>query len=74
VAHEAFPIDDVLVSPADAAPLEKPGVDELGDDSLNRSLGDADFLRDVPEANSSVSRDAEQNLRVVRDERPDGRR
>jgi hypothetical protein len=70
MAHQAFPIDEVLVSPADAAPLEKSGVDKLGDDSLDRSFGDPDLLRDVSEADSRVSRDANQNLGVVGDEGP----
>ena len=42
----------------------------LGDDPLHRPLGDAHVSRNLPQANTGVARDAEQHLRVVRDEGP----
>lgn len=59
-----------MVSATHSAAFEEPGVNELGHDPLGGSFGDPHPLGDVTEANAGVACDAEQDLRVVRDERP----
>src|SRR5215211_1238034 len=72
MAHCALAVHGVLVPPPDATPLEKPSLHEVRDDSLNGALGDPDLAGNVSEAHAWVAGDAEQNLHVVREERPAG--
>ena len=70
MAHLDAAIDHVAAPPAHPLALQEPGFDEVGDDPLDRTLGDPDHLRHVAEPYVRITRDAEQHLRVVRDEAP----
>jgi hypothetical protein len=51
-------------------PFDEAGFDEVGHDPLRRALRDAHHQGDVSKAGVGVTRNAEQDLRVVRDEAP----
>jgi hypothetical protein len=70
VPHRLPTVDDVSISAASAAALEEAGFYEVGNDSLRRAFGDPDVAGDISEPNVRIVRDAQQHLRVVRDERP----
>lgn len=70
VAHRHLTVDRVSVPTADAFSDHVSGVDQIGHDPLGGSFGDADALRDVAETDVAVTSDAEEHLRVVREERP----
>ena len=70
VAHRCFAVDEVVVAAADAAAIDDPGLDEVGDDSLRGPLGDPDLVGDLPERDVDVLGDADEHLRVVRQEGP----
>jgi hypothetical protein len=70
VAHRLLTVDRVLVTSTDTGALDISSVDEIGHDSLRRPLGDPDVLGDVAKTNTRVSREAEEYLGVVREERP----
>jgi len=70
VTHLDTAIDHVATPPPHSLPLQKSGLDEVGDDPLNGTLRDPDHLRDVTQPHVGVTRDAEQHLGVVRDEPP----
>jgi hypothetical protein len=59
-----------VIAATDPRALDEPCLDEVGDDPLGGTLGDAHALRDVAEADAFITGDAEQNLSVVRDESP----
>jgi len=73
VSHCCASVDQVVVAASDSAPVDDVRVDEVCDDSLGGSFGDSDRLGDVPKPDVGVLRDAQEHLRVVREERP-GRR
>jgi hypothetical protein len=62
----------VVVAPAVPVALHVPGRHEVGDDPLGRPLRDADPARDVPDPDLRVTRDADQHVRVIREEGPVG--
>ncbi len=68
--HRRFSVDQVAVAAAVPLPLDIAGLDQVGQDALRRSEGDADRVSDVTQANIGVAGDAEQHLRVVGDELP----
>jgi hypothetical protein len=68
--HLGSAVHHVLVATTDASPFDEARLDQLGDDPLDRPLGDAHVRGNLAEANARVTRDAEQHLRVVRDEGP----
>ena len=68
--HGRVPIDHVPVATALALPLDEPGVDQVGQDPLCGADGDADRVGDISKAHVGIPGDAEQDLRVVRDELP----
>ena len=68
--HRCFSVDDVAVPAAVSLALDVPGLDEVSQDALGRSEGDANGVGDVAQANIGVAGDAEQHLRVVGDELP----
>jgi hypothetical protein len=68
--HFGRAVHHVMVPTADTSSLEEAGLDQLRDDPLDGTFGDADVSRDIPQTNARVARDAEQDLRVVRDEGP----
>lgn len=73
VPHGMFTVDGISVATPDPGGLDVAGLDELGEDSLARAFGDADPLGHVTQTNVGVLRQAKENLRVVREERPAGR-
>jgi hypothetical protein len=70
MTHGRFSVDQVVVAPADATPVDDFCLDEVGDDPLCGPLGDPDLFSDVPQPDVDVLGDAEKNLRVVCQERP----
>ena len=70
VTHGYVGSDAVVVSPADAFALDVPGFDEVGDDALGGSFGDANALSDVAESRVRIVVEAEQDLGVVREGPP----
>jgi len=70
MAHREVPVERVVVAPSRSMPRDVPGVDEVGNDSLSRSLRDADGLGDVAQPHVGVLLEAEKDLRVARDEVP----
>lgn len=68
--HRVLTVDLVAVSTPYPLAREEAGFDEVRDDPLDGSFGDPDVLSHVAKANVRVLRDAEQDLGVVRDERP----
>ena len=68
--HTPLPVEHVPIAAADTLALEIAGVDEVVDDALGRSLGDADRGRDVPHADIGISLNGQQHLRVAREEVP----
>jgi hypothetical protein len=70
VAQGGVDVDGVVVAPADPGAVDVAFGDEVVDDRLHGSLGDPDLCGDVTEADVRVARDAEEYLRVVREERP----
>ena len=69
-AHPALSVEHVPIAAADALALEIPGVDEVVDDALGRSLGYTDRGRDLAQADIRIPLDGQQNLRVAREEVP----
>ena len=59
-----------MVASSDTAPVDDVRVYEVCDDSLGCPLGDSDDLGDVSEPDVGVLSDAQEYLRVVREERP----
>ena len=70
VAHPQVAVDAVAVAAADSLALDVAGVREVGDDPLNRALGDADASGDVAQPDLGLAGDADQHLRMVGEERP----
>lgn len=68
--HRCLSVDHVAVAPAMALALDVAGPDEVSQDALRGSEGDADLVGDIAQANIGVSDDAQQHLRVVGDELP----
>jgi hypothetical protein len=70
VPHLDVGIDDVVIAPADARPRYVPSLDEVSDDSLGRPLRDPRQLGNVADPDLGIAGDAEEHLRVARDEAP----
>src|ERR671930_1700399 len=70
VAHLDPRVDEVVVTPTDAPPLDVAGFDEVHEDPLSRPLRDTDVLGEVPQPDVRVVRDPQEHLRMVREERP----
>ena len=70
VPHRVLAVDHVGVTAADSARRHVAAGNEVRDDPLARALGDPDALGHVPETNLGVLRQTEENLGVVREERP----
>lgn len=70
MAHARLAIDPVAVAPADSLAHHVAGVDEIVRDALGGTFRDADCLRNVAHSYVWVVLDAEQHLRVIRQEVP----
>ncbi len=68
--HRCSSVDDVAVPAAMSLAFDVARLDEVSQDALRGSEGDADSVGDVAQANIGVAGDAEQHLRVVGDELP----
>jgi len=66
------PTDELLggLATADALTGDVAGISQFADDAMSRTFGDPDRVADVSQADGRVTRDAEQHLRVVGQERP----
>ena len=60
----------VAVSSSVAVAFEVSGADEVGDDSLRGTFGDADCVGDVTQSHARVLGDAQQDVCVVGEKRP----
>jgi hypothetical protein len=74
VAQGCFGVDGVAIAPAFASAGDVPLVDEVGDDGLRGPLGDPDPCGDVAAADVGLLGDADENVGVVGEKRPDGLR
>jgi hypothetical protein len=70
VSHRMPPLDLVAVSSPHSLAPQEAGFNEVGHDPLDGALGDSDVLGHVAKTDVRVLRDAEQDLGVIRDERP----
>ena len=70
MAHARIAIDPVAVAPAYSFARHVTGLDEVIGDALGGTFGHAHRLRDVPHSCFGVLLDAEQHLRVIREEVP----
>ena len=70
VAHGDSPVDRVAAAAAVPLALDVPGVGQVSDDALGCSFRDSHGLRDVSQSSVRVTGDAEEHLRVVREEVP----
>ena len=68
--HRRLSVDYIAVAATLPLPLDVAGLDEVGQDALRGAEGDADRVSDVTQADIGVAGDAEQHLRVVRNELP----
>ena len=60
----------IVVAPPRPLALEIGGGFQVGDDPLNRPLGNPDLRRDIAELGSRVAGDQQQHVGVVTQERP----
>jgi hypothetical protein len=70
VAELAAGVDLVVVAPSDLGADDVSGGDQVGEDSLGGSLGDADLLGDVAGAGLGVACHAQKHVRMVGKEAP----
>ena len=70
VAHGVFVVDGVVVASSDADFLDVSGFDQVGEDALGCTLGDADAFGDVAESDVVCLGEAEEDLGVVGEEGP----
>ena len=70
MAHAHLGIDAVTVAPADPLARQVAGFDEIVGDALGGTFGDAHRLGDVTHAYIWVVLDAQEHLRVIREEVP----
>jgi serine/threonine-protein kinase RsbW len=68
VAERRVGVDRVRVAPPHPRPFDVALVDEVGHDLLGGALGDPDVRGDVADPRARIAADAEQRLRVVREE------
>ena len=64
--------DRVDVLPPALFTDEIPGLDQVGEDPLDCPLGDSDRLGDLPGRDVRLLVNAQQDMRVVAEKRPDG--
>lgn len=64
--------DAVGVSAADASNFCESGSDQFGDDFLHHAFGDTDTGSDFAECCSRIAIEAQQDVHVIREERPVG--
>jgi hypothetical protein len=70
VSEGSLGVDCVAVSSAVFFAGDDFGLFELGDDALDGALGDSDLNRDVAQASFGISQEADEDVGVVRKERP----
>jgi len=70
VPHLHVTVQAVVVAPADSFGIDVPGGYQVSDDSLRRSFGDSDHLRDIADSDLWIASDAQEGLGMVREERP----
>ena len=70
VAQREFVVDPVVVASPDPDRLEVARRDQVGEDPLGGSLGDADSFCDVADPQVGLGGDGEQHMCVVGQERP----
>jgi len=70
MAHGFAAINPVAVTPADSLACYVASLDEVVGDALRSTVGDAHRLRDIAQSCIRVALDAEEYLRVIRQEVP----
>jgi hypothetical protein len=65
-------VDPVMVASALPFAFDVAGLDEVGEDALGGPFGDTNAVSDLSQGDVRVGCDAEQDLRVVREEAPVG--
>lgn len=72
VAERELAVDAVNIAATDSFPLENAAGHEFRDDLLHRTFRDADCGHHIPQAHFRVLGKAQQDVRVVGEERPTG--
>ena len=70
MAERKIRIDYVAVACANPMALDVPGVFQVVDDAVRRTLGDADTLGNVAQSHLRIACQAEKHMRVVGEEGP----
>jgi hypothetical protein len=70
VPQWAVALDAVGVAAAFSKPVEVSGRDEVAHDALGSAFGDSDPVGDIAEPDPRVACDAQQSMRVIRQEGP----
>jgi hypothetical protein len=70
VPHPVVSLDEVVIAPADALPFHVPRLDQVGDYSLRRPLGDPDQIGNVANPDLWVTGDTEKHVCVACHEAP----
>lgn len=70
MAERKLGVNLVAVPAADARAGDVAGSDEVGDDVLSGAERDADPVADVLDPDAGIRSDADEGVRVVREERP----
>jgi hypothetical protein len=68
--HRRLPINHIAVATPLPLPFDEAGVDQVGEDPLGGSNGDADGIGHIAQPHIGIAGDAQQHLRVVCHELP----
>ncbi len=63
-------MNSILVTPSYSLDREVSGLDKIGHNLLHRSLGNSHLIRDIAETGIVISANAQQHMRMIREERP----
>ena len=61
-------VDAVVIASSDPFPVQSPLFDQVAHDAVRRTLGDANLLGDLAQGQVRIVREADQNVRVIREE------
>ncbi len=65
VPHLHVTVQAIVIAPADPFAVDVPGGYQVSDDSLCRSFGDSDHLRDIADSDLWIASDAQERLGMV---------
>ena len=68
--HRGFSIDRIAIASTLTLSSDVPGLDEVGDDPLRSTLGDAHRIGDIAQSHGGTALQAQEDLRVAREKMP----